>query len=277
MSQKIHPYSSVSQRFGTTSDLEILKDEAKQLNTGRHANSQAIAETTALLRDTALNYSQCLEALAKYYDYSSYYEFCREQSLFLKYCSFNQLNGIWRGPNGLKWRRHIFNRQCSALLSAAEKNIPVAEEAERLNITFENFHFSQFLYKKLYTKRVRLDFSGIEATGCYLEQRWSDAITSLRGAKLAYAKFYKIYADGEIGPGIHYWRLNASSADLSGADLRESYLRSSSFYRANLHGADLRNANIFDCIFDGSKGFCILGDENSDTTINWLAVPKGLY
>ncbi|WP_144423388.1 pentapeptide repeat-containing protein [Pseudomonas syringae] len=53
---------------------------------------------------------------------------------------------------------------------------------------------------------------------------------------------------------MHVHEGNFGRANLTGADMRRSYLRCSDFSSCELEGTDLGRANINDCGFGGSRG-----------------------
>lgn len=278
MTKEKHSRSSKTQRHSTTPDFEILRYEAKQLRDKKHLLTLKIVEEADLPSDALISHCKCLDILAKRYGYESYNAFHEEQKLFQQYCETNRvshLNGSWHGRHDRKWRKGIFDRQCIALIEAAKTGFPLAVTSKKRGVNFEGFHFSEFLYRKLFRgKSFFLDFSNLEAMGCYLNQTWVSAIESFRNAQLTEAKFYRTDAEGAIGPGIHAYKLDAFGANLTGADLRDSYLRGSNFYRATLYRADLSRANIYDCTFDRSEGCHSIGEIPSDIYLSWVVFPK---
>ena len=86
----------------------------------------------------------------------------------------------------------------------------------------------------------RADFSHADVEGILI--RCSDFTNAiLRGANLRRATTYK--DDGHNKP---YSVVKLNGADISGADMTESYLRNVSMVGADLSGADLRAARIQD-------------------------------
>jgi len=220
----------------------------------------------------SVNYTTCLESLASGYG-STYRSIAFEERLISKYISHSFKKGFWKNPFDGSYQRGRFLLQFDAIVETLRDGVPLAKAAERREIDFAKFHFSNLLFSKVSTvlsiKKLP-DFSRIEAPGSLIESSWLQDVESLSEANFKDAKFYNITCDPIVRPGVNCYRADFSGADLRGADFRDSYLRGSFFKRALLEGADFRNSNIYECNFTGAKGQFVTGFvENSE----WFVEP----
>lgn len=127
--------------------------------------------------------------------------------------------------------------------------------ARRDQQSFVGFHFSEALFNKIFCMLdgwPNVDFAGLIAHDALIQEQWMGG--SFAGAKLSRAKFYRTYVDPAIGPGVVAPDTDFSNADLSGADLRLSYISRCNFTNAMLEGTDFRGATIHGARFNQSAG-----------------------
>ena len=185
-----------------------------------------------------------------------YNQVSRESKLFEAYCDFNVQRRFWDTPVRFFYQPDVYARQLQALCGAADGVRSLAEAAAQHEVTFDHFDFSSSLLEHLIAKvgTLTLNFSGLSAKDSVIWEEWLSQCTSFERSDLRNCKFVRLYEDPTIRPGTNIYEGNFSHSNLSGADLRGSYLRGVDFFRANLEGADLRNANLYESRVTGAAG-----------------------
>lgn len=267
--------------FRATPSLLMFKTSADALRSaalGHCPAARARFEKSGHDGFTAPTHVTCLSLLAKEYGYESLDDLIRIQKLILKYCKINLSAKIWKNDFQKKWNRNVFERQYAALITAAKRRIPLSTSAELHNINFRGFHFSGLLMNRLHSDldtSPEFDFRKLDASGSYIEASWAHSVSSFAEAKLQQSKFYRVYVDPAVSPGIDVFERDFSETDLRDADLRGAYLRGSNFRGAVLENTDLRNANLADCCFTGVSGVYRAG--NDAAWREWSVSTEGRY
>ncbi|NYT61934.1 pentapeptide repeat-containing protein [Alcaligenaceae bacterium] len=265
----------------STASLLMFKAEAKRLQQSALNKCPSALDRLAKAGFhccSGVKHTACLKTIAKEYGYDSFQEIAYFEKLFLKFARANFANGSWRTDYNRPWSLKLFQKQYAAICEAAVKKIPLAKAARTKDVDFQGFQFSDLLYSRLRAELKALppfDFSELDACGSYIGGSWANNAISFEKAKLAQARFFHLYADPAMAPGMTVYRGNFCKADLREADLRCAYLRGSDFLGANLDAADFRGANIFECRFTGAKGTFLAGGENDNET--WVVYPAGRY
>lgn len=179
-----------------------------------------------------------------------------------QFAAYNYSTNVWSREFDKKWRLSVHKRQVAAIKKAEATGASLKECADEFSVNFCGFHFSYFLYVDVFPGVVSMqnfshpkliDFSGLSANGCFIEQTWLGVISSFSNSNFKKAKFYTEERDG-IRPGANIYCMDFSGADMSGADLRFSYLRGCKFTNVRLEGTDFRDSNLLNCCFDGAEG-----------------------
>ncbi|MFT6464992.1 pentapeptide repeat-containing protein [Halopseudomonas sp.] len=174
----------------------------------------------------------------------------------------NYSTGDWLGDYDKNWRPFLHTKQAAALKEAEATGVPLKRCADKMQVSFDGFHFSSMLYTELFPSTISfnnfahpnmIDFTGITANGSFIEQIWLGVVSSFAQSSLKQAKFYSGTCE-LCRPGTNTYRMDFSEANLSHADLRFSYLRGCKFTNAVLEGTDFRCANLFECDFAGATG-----------------------
>lgn len=178
-----------------------------------------------------------------------------------KYATLNYASGLWSSEYDTEWCLSRHEEQISALFDAIQGICELHHSLEARGVDLCGFHFSNALFHQLFdtiavdpldrTKQY-LSFYKVKANGCFMENLWANQISTFHRASLREAKFYSEYSF--IKPGINCYSTDFSYADLSGADLRLSYLRKSNFSDAIMHRTLLQDANLFQSSFAGATG-----------------------
>ncbi|MEH6387426.1 MAG: pentapeptide repeat-containing protein [Pseudomonas profundi] len=200
-----------------------------------------------------------------------------------RYHCFNMYDGAWSAEYDRRWCPKMFDKQVSVLREAAITGVPLADCAAKRGVDFVGFHFSALVYEEIFSSKADavyagdIDFQGIKADGCYMDGIWSDRILSFQGASLREAKFYEI-SETSVKPGFHAWRMSFQDADLSGADMRFSYLRDCNFMDAAMDDTKLHDSNIFGACFHRVTGVFLLcgpgGKRSDEYRRYWEAVKR---
>jgi uncharacterized protein YjbI with pentapeptide repeats len=201
----------------------------------------------------------CKEIISKN-SYDSIASFNKVMHDLERYAAINYREKVWSDRYDKKWKPSRFRKQLAALKMAKQTGLDLASCADNLGTNFRGFHFSYPLLEELYPSTVNrnlsrppeVSFENLEADGCFIERRWGDVISSFRKAKLKEAKFYD--SGDYVVPGANLWEKDFSEADLSGVDLRFSYLRGCNFMGAAMHGANLHDSDVFECCFHRVSG-----------------------
>lgn len=262
--------------FPDTPTLAILKSDAKILL--RAARDQSMDAIVRLMRhgyrrSEELTLNTCLRVIAKEYG-RTFSTVMREETLISRYVQYAQANGYWREHYGYSFRRARFLRQFDALVECFRDHVPLAAAAEKRGIDFAGFHFSALLFGRLdqVVRRYPVpDFSHLQAPGSLVHWLWTMDVVKFNNSNFSNAKFYSGTVDPLIRPGGHFWAADFSHANLTGADLRDSYMRGAKFVGAQLDGADFRNANTFEADFTGSQGAYLTGEMSDD---DWVVEPR---
>lgn len=185
-----------------------------------------------------------------------YNDISKEGRACAAYYEKNLSNGAWDQPVRLLYTPVLFEAQLRVLVEAADRCQPIGIVASKRGVSFEQFHFSQELYNHLYTvvEFDSLSFEGLHAPNSVFNSTWAESATNFMGANLEHCRFMHMDDMYATWSGIHVYEGNFARANLTGADMRRSYLRSSDFFSCKLEGADLRGANVNECGLGGSYG-----------------------
>lgn len=185
-----------------------------------------------------------------------YNDVSKEGRACAAYYEKNLLNGTWDQPVRLLYTPELFEAQLKVLIEAADKCHPIGIVARKRGVSFEQFHFSQELHNHLYTvvEFDSLSFEGLHAPNSVFNSTWAQSATNFMGANLERCRFMNMDDFYATWPGVNVFEGNFTRANLTGADMQRSYLRSSDFFSCKLEGADLRGADIGQCGFGGSYG-----------------------
>jgi hypothetical protein len=252
-----------------------LKSDAKiLLRAARNHSIDAVARFArhGYRRSEELILDTCLQVVAKEYG-RTFKTAMLEEKLISRHVQYAQTNGYWRETYDYSFRRARFLRQFDALVECFRDKIPLALAAEKRNVDFAGFHFSALPIGRLDQVVERYpvpDFSHLQAPGSLVHWLWTMDVIKFNHANFSNAKFYSVTVDPLARPGGHFWIADFSHANLSGADLRDSYMRGAKFIGANLEGADFRNANTYDADFTGARGAYLKGDVSDD---DWVVQP----
>lgn len=199
----------------------------------------------------------------------TYNQVSRFGKRFEKYSDFNVRRKIWNTPVRFFYQSAVFERQLQALLEASDGRVSLAQAAAKHRVCFDCFDFSLSLVEFLFAhkKSVLINFDGLRAWNCVISDFWMTVCTSFVGADLRDAKFVRFYDVRPCRSGMTIHKGQFMNANLSGADMRNAYLRGSDFTGAVMEGADLRNANTYECVFTGVKGHFLEGEYDSS---EWL-------
>lgn len=253
-------------KLSDTPAISLVKSDAKALLQSLKAGSQPAWEhlnRSGVTLKEKPTLAVCQRAVAHDYGYDTFEEVQKSEELVSRYIAHCYCRGYWSKPFVGEFRRARHELQCGALIECFRDQIPLALAAEKRNIDFTGFHFSEPLINHLHIKLGRLkvpDFSNLIAPGALIHSLWLLDVTHFRSVNFRNVKIYSMTIDPIASPGATCFKADFSNADLRGADLRGTYFRNSSFHNALLDGADLRNANTFECSFTGSKGSYLAGN-----------------
>jgi|GEM_PF-5208676 len=213
----------------------------------------------------------CKKLIAKKYfeDYKDCFDRLDNLDSFAEY---NYASGTWSSDFNKSWRRSVHKKQMAALIEAESSGVSLKKCADKYGIDFDGFHFNDVLYMALFPRTIDIDdfahpnlidFSGISANGSFIDSTWVNTIGSFSMCQLKQAKFYTSTSEGCF-PGTNTYQMDFTGANLSGADLRFSYLRGCNFTNTKLEGTDFRDSNLLECCFSGAEGTYILTTEGNE-------------